>query len=66
MDKMERGYKSASIIYDRYNTSGNLFFKIVAKIVWGFDDKEYSVKLLEGIPDGFPEPCWIYLWEPGY
>jgi ubiquinone/menaquinone biosynthesis C-methylase UbiE len=53
MDKIKKGYKSASNIYDNYITSGNLFFKLVTKIIWGFTDKEYSIKLLENIPDNF-------------
>jgi ubiquinone/menaquinone biosynthesis C-methylase UbiE len=53
MDKIKKGYKSASNIYDDYITSGNLFFKLVTKIIWGFTDKEYSVKLLENIPNDF-------------
>jgi hypothetical protein len=47
MDKIKSGYKSASNIYDNYITSGNLFFKLVSKIIWGFEDKNYSIKLLE-------------------
>jgi ubiquinone/menaquinone biosynthesis C-methylase UbiE len=53
MDKINSGYKSASNIYDNYITSGNLFFKIASKIIWGFEDKDYSVKLLENIPNNF-------------
>jgi ubiquinone/menaquinone biosynthesis C-methylase UbiE len=53
MNKIKDGYKPASAIYDDYITSGNLFFKMVSKIIWGFEDKDYSVKLLENIPDGF-------------
>jgi ubiquinone/menaquinone biosynthesis C-methylase UbiE len=53
MDKIKSGYKSASNIYDNYITSGNLSFKIVSKIIWGFEDKDYSIKLLENIPNNF-------------
>jgi ubiquinone/menaquinone biosynthesis C-methylase UbiE len=53
MDKIKKGYKSASNVYDNYITSGNLFFKLVTKIIWGFADKEYSIKLLENIPNNF-------------
>ncbi|MDR1616726.1 MAG: class I SAM-dependent methyltransferase, partial [Syntrophomonadaceae bacterium] len=49
----ENGYKSVSNIYDNYITSGNIVFKIVSKIIWGFNDKDYSIKLLENIPDNF-------------
>lgn len=53
MDKIKNGYKSASNVYDNYITGGNLFFKIVSKIIWGFEDKDYSIQLLETIPDTF-------------
>ncbi|MDR1230140.1 MAG: class I SAM-dependent methyltransferase [Spirochaetaceae bacterium] len=53
MDKMQSGYKSVSSIYDKYITSGNLFFKTVSKIIWGFEDRDYSIKLLENIPNNF-------------
>jgi ubiquinone/menaquinone biosynthesis C-methylase UbiE len=53
VDKVKNGYKSASNIYDDYMTSGNLFFKAVSKIIWGFKDKDYSIKLLENIPNNF-------------
>jgi ubiquinone/menaquinone biosynthesis C-methylase UbiE len=53
MNKTENGYKSVSGIYDSYITSGTVLFKTVAKIVWGFDDKDYSIKLLEHIPNDF-------------
>jgi ubiquinone/menaquinone biosynthesis C-methylase UbiE len=53
MDKIKSGYKSASNIYDQYITGGNLFFKMVSKIIWGFEDKDYAVKLLENIPGNF-------------
>ena len=53
MDKIENGYKSVSNLYDNYITSGNILFKIVSKIIWGFTDKEYSLKLLENIPNDF-------------
>jgi ubiquinone/menaquinone biosynthesis C-methylase UbiE len=53
MDKIKKGYKSVSNIYDRYITSENIFFKIITKIIWGFYDKDYSIKLLENIPQNF-------------
>ena len=53
MDKIENGYKSVSNLYDNYITSGNVLFKIVSKIIWGFNDKDYSLKLLENIPNDF-------------
>jgi ubiquinone/menaquinone biosynthesis C-methylase UbiE len=34
-------------------TGGNLFFKTVSMIIWGFEDKDYVPKLLEYIPDDF-------------
>ena len=55
MDKIKNGYKSVSNIYDKYITSGNVFFKIITKIIWGFYDKDYSVKLLENIPKDFSD-----------
>jgi ubiquinone/menaquinone biosynthesis C-methylase UbiE len=53
MSKAKNGYKSVSNIYDKYITSENIFFKIIAKLIWGFYDKDYSVKLLENIPKDF-------------
>jgi ubiquinone/menaquinone biosynthesis C-methylase UbiE len=50
---MEKGYKSVSNIYDDYILAKKLLFKIIAKIIWGFVDKEYSTKLLENIPNDF-------------
>jgi ubiquinone/menaquinone biosynthesis C-methylase UbiE len=52
-DKIKKGYKSISNIYDKYITGGNLLFKIVTKIIWGFNDKDYLINLLENIPDNF-------------
>jgi ubiquinone/menaquinone biosynthesis C-methylase UbiE len=52
-DKTNKGYKSVSSIYDDYILSEKPLFKIIAKIIWGFTDKEYSIKLLENIPDDF-------------
>jgi ubiquinone/menaquinone biosynthesis C-methylase UbiE len=53
MDKVKVGYKSISNIYDKYITSGNIFFKIGAKIIWGINAKDYTIKLLENIPNDF-------------
>jgi ubiquinone/menaquinone biosynthesis C-methylase UbiE len=53
MDKVKTGYKSISNIYDKYITSGNIFFKIGAKIIWGINAKDYTIKLLENIPNDF-------------
>jgi len=53
MDKIKKGYKSISNIYDKYITSGNIFFKIGAKLIWGVNANDYSKKLLENIPDDF-------------
>jgi hypothetical protein len=51
---MEKGYnKLVSNIYDDYILTEKLLFKIVAKIIWGFVDKEHSKKLLKNIPDDF-------------
>jgi ubiquinone/menaquinone biosynthesis C-methylase UbiE len=50
---MEKGYKSVSNIYDDYILAEKLLFKIIAKIIWGFVDKEYSAQLLKNIPDDF-------------
>jgi ubiquinone/menaquinone biosynthesis C-methylase UbiE len=52
-DTINKGYKSVSNIYDDYILSEKPLFKIIAKTVWGFTDKEYSIKLLENIPDDF-------------
>jgi ubiquinone/menaquinone biosynthesis C-methylase UbiE len=52
-DTIGKGYKSVSNIYDDYILSEKPLFKIIAKVVWGFTDKEYSAKLLENIPDDF-------------
>jgi ubiquinone/menaquinone biosynthesis C-methylase UbiE len=52
-DAINKGYKSVSNIYDDYILSEKPLFKIIAKIIWGFTDKEYSIKLLENIPDDF-------------
>jgi ubiquinone/menaquinone biosynthesis C-methylase UbiE len=51
--RIKNGYKSVANLYDNYITGKNLFFKIIAKTVWGFTDKEYSQKLLEYIPNDF-------------
>ena len=53
MDKIINGYKSVSNIYDKYITSGNIFFKIGAKIIWGINEKEYTIKLLNYISNDF-------------
>ena len=53
MDKIKNGYKSVSNIYDKYITSGNIFFKIGAKIIWGINEKEYTIKLLNYISNDF-------------
>jgi len=53
MDKIENSYKSISNIYDKYITGGNIFFKIGAKIIWGVNANDYSIKLLENIPNDF-------------
>jgi len=53
MDKIKNGYKSISNIYDKYITGGNIFFKIGAKIIWGINADDYSIKLLENISDDF-------------
>jgi ubiquinone/menaquinone biosynthesis C-methylase UbiE len=53
MDKIKKGYRSISNIYDNYITGKNILFKIVLKIIWGFNDKDYSIKLLENIPNDF-------------
>ena len=53
MDKIRKGYKSVSNVYDKYITSGNIFFKIGAKIIWGISAKDYSIKLLENITNEF-------------
>jgi ubiquinone/menaquinone biosynthesis C-methylase UbiE len=50
---MKKGYKSVSNIYDDYILAEKFLFKIIAKFIWGFVDKEYSIKLLENIPDDF-------------
>ena len=53
MDKIETGYKSISNIYDKYITSGNIFFKLGAKFIWGINTNDYSIKLLEKLPNDF-------------
>jgi ubiquinone/menaquinone biosynthesis C-methylase UbiE len=53
MGKIGNGYKSVSNIYDNYITSENILFKIISKIIWGFYDRDYSINLLENIPDDF-------------
>jgi ubiquinone/menaquinone biosynthesis C-methylase UbiE len=53
MDKVKQGYKSVSHIYDSYITGENILFKIVSKIIWGINDRDYSIKLLEYIPDNY-------------
>ncbi|MDR1318576.1 MAG: class I SAM-dependent methyltransferase [Treponema sp.] len=53
MDKIKNGYKSISNVYDKYITSGNLLFKLVSKIIWGVEDKDYSIELLKNIPNDF-------------
>jgi ubiquinone/menaquinone biosynthesis C-methylase UbiE len=50
---IDKSYKSISNIYDDYILSEKLLFKIITKIIWGFTDKEYSIKLLENIADDF-------------
>jgi ubiquinone/menaquinone biosynthesis C-methylase UbiE len=50
---MKKGYKSVSSIYDDYILAEKLLFKIIAKIIWGFVDKEYSIKLLDNISNDF-------------
>ena len=53
MDKIRKGYKSVSNVYDKYITSGIIFFKIGAKIIWSISAKDYSIKLLENITNEF-------------
>jgi ubiquinone/menaquinone biosynthesis C-methylase UbiE len=53
MDKIKNGYKSISNVYDNYITSGNLLFKLVTKIIWGVEDKDYAIPLLKNLPDDF-------------
>jgi ubiquinone/menaquinone biosynthesis C-methylase UbiE len=50
-DKIKNGYKKVSNIYDDYITGRKLWSKIITKIIWGFNDKAYSEKLLENIPN---------------
>jgi SAM-dependent methyltransferase len=52
-DPINKGYKSVSNIYDDYILSEKPLFKVIAKIIWGFTDKEYAIPLLENIPDNF-------------
>jgi ubiquinone/menaquinone biosynthesis C-methylase UbiE len=52
-DKIKSGYKKISNIYDDYITGKWLWSKIFTKIIWGFNDKAYSEKFLENIPDSF-------------
>jgi SAM-dependent methyltransferase len=52
-NKISKGYRDASNIYDDYILADKPVFKIIAKLVWGFVDKDYSEKLLAHIPDDF-------------
>jgi ubiquinone/menaquinone biosynthesis C-methylase UbiE len=52
-DTINKGYRSVSNIYDDYILSEKPLFKIIAKVIWGFTDKEYSTELLENIPNDF-------------
>ena len=52
-NKINKGYKSVSNIYDKYITGGNLLFKIIVNIIWEFKDKDVSMDLLKNIPDNF-------------
>jgi ubiquinone/menaquinone biosynthesis C-methylase UbiE len=51
--RIRNGYKSISSIYDNYITGSNLFFRIIAKIIWGFYHSDYVEQLLESIPNNF-------------
>lgn len=52
-DFSRRAYQSASGIYDDYITGTKFPFNFIAKIIWGFKDTDYSLGLLEKIPDDF-------------
>jgi ubiquinone/menaquinone biosynthesis C-methylase UbiE len=52
-DAIKKGYGSVSNIYDDYILAEKPLFKVIAKLIWGFTDREYSTELLEHIPDNF-------------
>jgi SAM-dependent methyltransferase len=51
--KTDAAYKSASTVYDDYIAGEKFPFNLIAKIIWGFKDTDYTPGLLEKIPDGF-------------
>jgi hypothetical protein len=52
-DKIERGYRDCSGIYDDYITSRKLRWKLVFKIVWGNAAEGCEEKLVSLLPDDF-------------
>lgn len=51
--KKTHAYASVSNIYDDYVTAEKFPFNLIAKIIWGFKEADYTPGLLAKIPDQF-------------